>query len=129
MNLITQFTERIAIAAMIMIAVSKDILSSPVPELITSCEITWCKLHFSSVKNVYICAYYRPHISDQHSLDELNISLAKLKEYNNNPTVWLAGDFNAPDFSWKSNSVEHKSNYLLFKPILLTLLKTTVFPR
>ena len=79
-----------------MIAVSKDILSSPVPELITSCEMTWCKLHFSSVKNVYICAYYR-----------LNISLAKLKEYNNNPTVWLAGDFNAPDINWKSNSVEH----------------------
>ena len=40
----------------VMIAVSKD---SPVPELITSCEMTWYKLHFPSVKNVCICAYYR----------------------------------------------------------------------
>ena len=30
----------------VMIAVSKEILSSIVPELVISCEMTWCKLHF-----------------------------------------------------------------------------------
>ena len=37
----------------VMIAVSKDILSSPVP---TSCEMTWCKLHFFKYqKCLHLC--------------------------------------------------------------------------
>ena len=55
----------------VMIAVSKDILSSPVPELVTSCEMTWCKLHFPGIKNVHICAYYRPHVIQDHGLSQV----------------------------------------------------------
>ena len=107
----------------VMIAVSKDILSSPVPELVTSCEMTWCKLHFPGIKNVYICAYYRPHVSDQHSLNELNNSLAKLKEYNNNSIVWLAGDFNAPDINWESACIETGSNYPTIQTNLIDIIQ------
>ena len=109
----------------VMIAVSKDILSSPVPELVTSCEMMWCicKLHFPGIKNVYICAYYRPHVSDQHSLNELNNSLAKLKEYNNNSIVWLAGDFNAPDINWESACIETGSNYPTIQTNLIDIIQ------
>jgi len=55
--------------------------------------------------------YYRPHISDQHSLDQLNTSLAKVQECTKNPTVLLEGDFNAPNIDWQSFSVKPGSSY------------------
>ena len=95
----------------VLIAVTKDILSNSLPELDTSCEIIWCKIHLVGIKDLYACAYYRPHVSDQHSLDQLNISLAKVQEHTTNPTLLLAGDFNAPDIDWQSLSVKSGSSY------------------
>ena len=95
----------------VMIAVSKNIVSMTVPELISSCETIWCKLCIPSVKIIYVCAYYRPHISDQNSLDQLNISLATLKEQSNDSIIWLAGDFNAPNIDWDLFDINPGSNY------------------
>ena len=81
----------------VLIAVTKDILSEPLPDLNTSCELIWCKIHVIGIKDFYVCAYYRPRTSDQFSLDQLNLSLAKIQEHKSNPTVLLAGDFNAPN--------------------------------
>jgi len=60
------------------------------------------------IKHFYV---YRPHVSDQYSLHQLNISLAKVQEHTNNPTLLLAGDFNAPDIDWQSLSVKPGSSY------------------
>ena len=48
-----------------------------------------------------LCNDSRPHIYDQFSLDELNLSLCQLDNQGNNTTVWLAGDFNAPALTGK----------------------------
>ena len=72
----------------ILIAVTKDLLSNLLPELNTSCEIIWYKIHTIDIKDFYVCAYYRPHVSDQLSLDQLNLSLTKVQEHKNNPTIY-----------------------------------------
>ena len=62
----------------VMIAVSKQIQSVPLPDLQTSCEILWVKLNFQNCRDLYLEAFYRPHVSDQFSLEQLNNSLNKL---------------------------------------------------
>ena len=69
----------------VMIAVSKQIQSFPLPDLQTSCEILWVKLNFQKCRDLYLGAFYRPHVSDQFSLEQLNNSLNKLTNHVNNP--------------------------------------------
>ena len=95
----------------VMIAVSKSILSMSVPELTTSSEIIWCELSIPGIKNIYVCAYYRSHISDQNSLEQLSISLATLKNQATDSVTWLAGDFNALNIDWDFLDVNPGSNY------------------
>ena len=102
---------------------TNDILSNPLPELNTFCEMIWCKIHSTGIKDFYVCAYYRPHISDQHSLEQLNISLAKVQECKNNPTVLLAGDFNAPHIDWRSFSVKPGSSYFTVQNSLIDIVQ------
>ena len=79
--------------------------------------------HSTGIKDFYVCAYYRPHISDQHSLEQLNISLAKVQECKNNPTVLLAGDFNAPHIDWQSFSVKPGSSYFTVQNSLIDIVQ------
>jgi len=72
-----------------MIAVSTAISSSLITELNTSCEILWVKIQ----------PYYRHHVSDQHSRDQLEESLAV-----SGTQVWLARDFNAPNIDRQSTT-------------------------
>ena len=94
-----------------MIVVSKNILSMAVPELTSSCEIIWYKLCIPSIKNIYVCAYYRFHISDKNSFEQLNISLATLKEQSSESIIQLAGDFNAPNIDWDLLDINPGSDY------------------
>ena len=90
-----------------MIAVGFHFSSSPVTDLHTSCEMVWSKIQTdSSTKPLYACAYYRPHISDQTSLEQLDVSwLVKLSETLEDVSIWLAGDFNAPHINWLESIV------------------------
>ena len=56
-------------------------------------------------------------------MDELNNSLAKLKEYNNNFTVWLASDFNVLDINWESVCIETGSNYPTIQTNLINIIQ------
>ena len=89
----------------VMIAISKCIPSVRLQDLQTSCEILWVKLDIPTCKDLYLGAFYRPHSSDLSSLEQLNDSLNKLMNLTRDPTIWLSGDFNAPDISWQVPSV------------------------
>ena len=89
----------------VMIAISKCIPSVRLQDLQTSCEILWVKLDIPTCKDLYLCGFYRPHLSDLPSLEQLNDSLNKLMNLTRDPTIWLSGDFNAPDISWQVPSV------------------------
>ena len=88
-----------------MIAISKCIPSVRLQDLQTSCEIPRVKLDILTCKDLYLGAFYRPHSSDLPSLEQLNDSLNKLMNLTRDPTIWLSGDFNAPDISWQVPSV------------------------
>ena len=88
-----------------MIAVSKQIQSVPLPDLQTSCEILWVKLNFQKCRDLYLGAFYRPHVSDQFSLEQLSYSLNKLTNHANNPIIWSSGDFNSPDIEWQTFTI------------------------
>lgn len=45
-----------------------------------------------------------PH-RNKKSLDELEISLNKIVEENENSNILLAGDFNCPDIEWNTLSI------------------------
>ena len=89
----------------VVIAISKCIPSVRLQDLQTSCEILWVKLDIPTCKDLYLGAFYRPHSSDLPSLEQLNDSLNKLMNLTRGPTIWLSGDFNAPDISWQVPSV------------------------
>jgi len=84
----------------VMIAVLKSIPSLHLPNLNTLCEILWVKLSFNTSKDVYAAVFYRPHLSDLASVEQLNLSLEKLENSVRNPQIWLSGDFNAPHIDW-----------------------------
>ena len=94
-----------------MLAISNHYLSSlEVQTLKTNCEIVWAQINLPSYNKLFVGAFYRPHIYDQFSLDELNLSLCQLDNKGNNTTVWLAGDFNAPSIDWETMTL--KDNYV-----------------
>jgi len=74
-------------------------------ELQTDCELLRTQLTIGNSNKLFFGAYYRPHIGDQCSIDELNLSLQRLDEATKNAEIWLIGDFNAPCINWESMSL------------------------
>ena len=69
-----------------------------------------------------IRAFYRLHVSDATSLEQLNISLNHLSNSVSAPQIWLSGDFNAPYIDWSTPMVIPGS----LNPITLQLLTDIV---
>ena len=82
----------------VLICVTKWLISDPVPELETDCEILWVKINLVSVNSLLVGAFHRPHMHDDKAIVQLNLSLQGLNR--SNATVWLAGDFNAPHIDY-----------------------------
>ena len=93
----------------VFIAYKRDLMMQRVPELETDCEILWCRLGLTGSKSSLFCAYYRPHISDEHSLNELDKSLQRIG--NSSENIFLAGDFNLPNWDWKNKLIKPSSGY------------------
>ena len=87
----------------VFIATKKDLSAEAEPELDTDCELTWCKISSDGQKTLHIGAFYRPHEKDELSLDELQKSLNRLGETDQN--ILLAGDFNLPGWDWSENTI------------------------
>lgn len=68
----------------------------------TDCEIVWAQLNFAR-SPMFIATYYRPHMSDDYSLMQLDLSLQKLKETIKNATIIQTGDFNLPGIDWSES--------------------------
>ena len=73
-------------------------ISDPVPELETDCEILWVKINLVGINSLLVGAFYRPHMQDDKAIEQLNLSLQGLNR--SNATGWLAGDLNAPHIDW-----------------------------
>ena len=68
----------------------------------TECELLWCKIQITGCKILHIGAYYRPHVGDENSLQELEKSLSLLNPAHD---ILLGGDFNFPGWDWKNKTL------------------------
>jgi hypothetical protein len=89
----------------VFIAAKKDLIMVREEELMTDCELLWCKFNLAGSKTLHVGAYYRPHVQDADSLEALDTSLSRLESRVNQPVI-LAGDFNFPGWDWKNNQVK-----------------------
>ena len=88
-------------------AIRKDIIVTERNDLDTECEIIWtqCQHKGTKTKSILLSSYYRPHVSDENSLHELQASLFEMGNSINSNDVVLAGDFNAPNINWVNNEM------------------------
>ena len=64
----------------VIILVKSALSSEEKSEFNSDCENLWVQLNLVGSKSVLIGAYYKPHESDQHSLNELSKSLDMVKQ-------------------------------------------------
>ena len=96
-------------------------ISDPVPELETDCEILWVKINLVGVNSLLVGAFYRPHMQDDKAFEQINLSLQGLNR--SNATVWLAGDFNAPHINWSIPGIIQGSPQIAIHEELLMVIQ------
>ena len=94
----------------ILIAAKEEFNSEDVPELDTDCEIIWTSLKLIGNGTVYLCSFYRHHVSDEMSINNLEISLTRACAIRN-ATIVIGGDFNFPGWNWKTKSLKSRTAY------------------
>ena len=88
----------------VLIAITKEFISSKIDELQTDCENVWAEINISGTKKIIVGSYYRPPSDDGTSLENLNSSLTKIKNISNS-NIWLGGDFNLGHIDWSVPSI------------------------
>ncbi|MEW8547734.1 MAG: endonuclease/exonuclease/phosphatase family protein, partial [Candidatus Thiodiazotropha sp.] len=105
----------------VLIAIKEEFNSEDVPELDASCEVIWARIKLVGNGTVYLCSYYRYHVSDDASVSELESSIARARTIRN-ATLVIGGDFNFPGWDWKTKtlrpSTAHTNLHLKFSEIL-----------
>ena len=74
----------------IFVAVTKDIISTPQPDLETDCEIAWVKIEIEGSKTVYTGGSYHPHTDNKASLEKLKESVSRISNRTSSH-VWIGG--------------------------------------
>ena len=104
----------------VLICVTKQLISDPVPELETDYEILWVKMNLVGVNSLLVRAFYRAHLQDDKAIEQLNLSLQGLNRCN--ATVWLAGDFNALHIDWSiPGIIQHSPQATIHKELLMVI--------
>ena len=67
----------------VLIAIKDDYPSNEVPELKSDCEIVCIRINLVGSKDLYVCSYYNPKTSDEHSLSKLEESLDRASNIQN----------------------------------------------
>ena len=62
----------------VLIAFRDNIVSEPLQNVNSNCEIVWTKIHFARNKCIYFASYYRSPYDHLQSLEVLHDSLTKL---------------------------------------------------
>ena len=107
----------------VMIAVSKAIPSYELTALQADCELVWIQIIVGNGSKLFLGGYYRPHIDDQHSIDELGLSLQQLNETTSDAKVWLVDDFNAPHIDCESMSTSINRTHVAIHSALINVMQ------
>ena len=77
----------------VLLAITKDFISSEVKELQTNCEIVWVEINITGAKKILVGSYYTSPSDEGTSLEQLEISLSKVNNITSSH-LSLGGDFN-----------------------------------
>ncbi|CAC5423219.1 unnamed protein product [Mytilus coruscus] len=92
----------------VLVAVRDNLISSPVTELQTDCEMVWCKLELVGHKAIYLTSFYNPKTSNEEGYKQFDISMSRATNVKN-AFIIAAGDFNLPGWDWKTNQLKPKT--------------------
>ena len=88
----------------VLLAITKEFISSEVKELQTNCEIVWAEINITGTKKILVGSYYRPPSDEGTSLEQLEISLSRVNNITSSH-LWLGGDFNLGHIDWSVPSL------------------------
>jgi hypothetical protein len=88
----------------VLLAITKDFISSEVKELQTNCEIVWAEINITRTKKSLVGSYYRPPSDEGTSLEQLEISLSRVSNITSSH-IWLGGDHNLGHIDWSVPSL------------------------
>jgi hypothetical protein len=94
----------------VLIAVKSEYNSETVHDLDSNCEVVWAKFNLKGNGTVYIGSYYRRHVSDGESLEQLETSLHRASSIRN-ASIIIGGDFNLPGWDWRSTTLKANAAY------------------
>ncbi|XP_019615685.1 PREDICTED: uncharacterized protein LOC109463354, partial [Branchiostoma belcheri] len=95
----------------VIVAVRTTLKSSDVPELqVDNCEVIWVRVKLQGRKTLYVCAYYRPDVSDRASLEGFNASVSKAAQIPN-AHLLIGGDMNLPCWDWTTMQMKPNPRY------------------
>ncbi|XP_071123809.1 uncharacterized protein [Mytilus edulis] len=83
----------------VLLAVTKEFISTEIQELKTDCEIIWAQINISGPKNLLVGSYYRPPSDDGNSIKQLDLSLSRINQTSNS-NILVGGDFNLGHIDW-----------------------------
>lgn len=89
----------------VLLAVKNTLDSYHVPELQEDCELIWVKLKLKGKRTLYLCAYYRPNVSDEEGLRLFSNSISRATAISN-AHVLIGGDMNFPGWDWRTMSLK-----------------------
>jgi endonuclease/exonuclease/phosphatase (EEP) superfamily protein YafD len=108
----------------VLIAVRDNLQCTEVPELDTGGEMVWIKLQTKNERPLYLCACYRPDVSDTDGLQRFDTSLRRAAAINN-AQILVAGDFNFPSWDWKQMSLKPRPSFPTLHQQFIDLLHDT----
>ena len=84
-------------------------------------EILWVQLKTCDGHKYAVGGFYQPNLDLSQPLEELDKSLDMLEEKFKHATVWLAGDFNAPDIIWPDLTLSSNARNVSTQSYLLDI--------
>ena len=76
----------------------------------TDCDIVWAKMEVAGHRTLHVCSYYKPSEGDEHSVQQFEESLQKLK-LSSNSFVIIGGDMNFPGYDWHLKALKPNCKY------------------
>ena len=86
----------------VFIAVREGILAEHLTEFDTECEISWIKIQLQNKNYMIVGVFYRPSDSSLDALNQLHLSISKIRSSYPRAKIFLGGDFNLPGINWEN---------------------------
>ena len=92
-------------------------------EASSDCEAVWVKVKIQGSSDLYVGSFYRPpDKNNPEYLQELQSIMSRIPT-DKGAHLWLGGDFNLPDITWREESVVPYATYSAVSNQLLTIVK------